>query len=468
MKNVLVTGATGFIGRPLTLHLLDEGYQVTVLAREPASARDLAARGARVIPGNLTVSTSFDKVIEEVDGLFHLAALTDGDHHVADLRRVNIIGTRNVLDAASRAGVERVVYCGCTSSLGDTGGETRDESHDHDGSFSSVAEVTKQGAHRLVEKRMSDGEPIVNAVVSTAYGPGDQGVVGDLIGHHLAGLALAHLNRCAGLTLTHVDDVAVGLRLAYERGEVGERYLIADTPATYGQFFEHLADQTGISEPRTQLPDWLGDVLPGLTKRLAPLSADGAVALRSSLVQLRRTTRFYSGAKARQELGWSPRGLRQGLRDTLPWYRRREQQAADRMLQSTAVPLLGMTLFDIGLGLAALAFPKMYVDLMHPHEGGLHLPAARSLLARTGLLWLFFAFVQGMAGSDPVKRPEWVLIAGALRLMDVPADIGYALTSDDKSALGKAGLIAAPVFNLSIGSLLAYAGYRGLRAKLSR
>ncbi len=465
MKNVLVTGATGFIGRPLTLHLLDQGYTVKILVRDPTSARDLANRGAEVIEGNLTVSTSFDHVMAEVDGVFHLAALTDPGAHVADLKRVNVIGTRNILDAALKAGVGRVVYCGCDSSLGDTGGQTRDESHGHDGTFTTVAEATKHGAHQLVERRMAAGAPIINAVVSTVYGPGGGGIVGDLIGHHLAGRVLAHLDERAGLTFTHVDDVAVGLRLAYEEGEAGERYLIADKPATFAQFFDHLGQESGLSEPQFQLPQRVGDALVALAPKLAPLSERKAPEIREAVAQLRGTTRFYSGKKARQKLGWRPRGLSQGLRDTLPWYRRREREAADRLLESTSIPLVGLTLFDIGLGLSALVFPKMYVDLMHPHDGGLHLPAARSLLARTGLLWLFFALVQGAAGSNPVKHPELVLIAGALRLMDVPADIGYALTSHDKGLLGKAGLVAAPIFNLGFGAFLAYAGYRGVRAK---
>ena len=142
---------------------------------------------------------------------------------------------------------------------------------------------------------------------------------------------------------------------------------------------------------------------------------------------------------------------------------RQGSQSTDELLKSLKMPLVGMTLFDIGLGVCALVFPKLYLKLMHPHAGGVHPPATSSLLARTGLLWLFFALVQGVASLDPVERPELVMVAGALRLMDVPADIGYLLSADDLGWLGKAGLVAAPLFNFGVGAMLVYAGYRGLR-----
>ena len=142
----------------------------------------------------------------------------------------------------------------------------------------------------------------------------------------------------------------------------------------------------------------------------------------------------------------------------------REPEDVDRLLKSLKVPLVGLTLFDIGLGICALVFPKLYLKLMHPQAGELHLSATRSLLARTGLQWLFFAAVQGWAATDPVERPGWVMASGVLRLMDVPADIGYLLTDDDLGWLGKAGLVVAPLFNLGVGAVLVYAGYRGLRS----
>ena len=453
MKNVMMTGATGFIGRRLANQLLDEGYSLTVYARTPSKAEDLADRGAEIVEGDLADRAALCDAMGGVDGVFHLAAMYRLGADLADMLAVNVDGTRNVLEAADDADVDRIVYCGSDTSLGDTNGEVCDETKTHDGDFRSNYERSKWEAHRLVERRIDEGQPIVNAIVSSVYGPGDTSPVAELI------------DPDAGYTFTHVDDVATALRLAYEEGETGEKYLVSGTPATFEQFFAELSEQTGVAEPRFELPDWVVDNAAPLAERLAGVIGKSRAEIREMLSMGRDVTRFFSGKKAREQLGWKPRTLADGLRDTLPEFRQREAEAANELLRSTKVPLIGMTLFDIGLGVSAVAFPEMYMKLMHPHAGGTHPPATSSFLARTGLLWLFFALVQGGASVDPVKRPEWVLVAGALRLMDVPADIGYLLSSDDQGWLGKAGLIAAPIFNLGVGSFMVYAGYRAIRSR---
>lgn len=464
MDEVLVTGATGFVGGWLTDQLLDEGYDVVVYARTPSKAREFEQRGARIVQGDLSDRKALESAMEGVDGVFHLAAIYRLGGQLARMLAVNVDGTRNVLDAAGQADVERIVYCGSDTSLGDTGGRVCDETKQHDGDVRSAYEQSKLEAHRLVEKRIEEGQPIVNAIVSTVYGPGDESPIAELIEHHLAGRAVAHLDADAGYTFTYVEDVASALRLAYENGEVGEDYLVSGTPATFEQFFEKLSEQTGVPEPRTELPDWLVDLVEPLAGRIAPLAGKTDAEVREMLSMGRNVTRFFSGDKACRQLGWEPRSLEEGLAETLPWFRRREARAADQMLESTTIPLVGLTLFDIGLGISALVFPKMYMRLMHPHADGVHPPATSSFLARTGLLWLVFALVQGGASIDPTERPELVLVAGAFRLLDVPADIGYLLSADDLGWLGKAGLVAAPLFNLGVGAFLVYAGYRGLRA----
>ena len=468
MKNVLITGATGFIGRRLAHQLLDEGYEVTVLARESAHAADLAHRGARVIEGDLSQSLLIENAMDDVDGVFHLAAACDLGGELGPMRRINVEGTRNIINAATDAGVARIVYGGCDTSLGDTYGAVCDESKEHDGNFESVYEQTEQETHLLVRQCIEQGAPIINAIVSTAYGPGDEGPIGALIEQHVAGRRAAHVDRDAGYTFTHVDDVATGLRLAYERGEAGEDYLLSGTPASFEEFFDALSAQTGISRPHAELPMWLLDAMEPLAEHTTPVFKKTGAEVREMIAISRGVTRYFSSQKAREELDWQPRSLEDGLRDTLPWFQLREKESTDRLLQSTSVPLLGLSAFDIGLGMSALVFPGFYSQIMHPHAGAAHLPATRALLARMGLTWLFFAAVQGTAGLDPVERPEWVMIAGALRLMDVPADLGYFLKSDDQGWLGKAGLLAAPVFNLGVGAFLTYAGYRGLRAKYAR
>ncbi|MFW5967838.1 MAG: SDR family NAD(P)-dependent oxidoreductase [Persicimonas sp.] len=465
MDDVLVTGATGFIGERLAHDLLDEGYRVRVLARTPSKAAALAERGAEIVEGDVTDLESVRAAMDGVDGVFHLAAIYELGADPDQMRAVNVGGTENVLDAASEAGVSRVVYCGSDTSLGNTRGAVCDESKTHDGSFRSVYELTKHKAHQLVEERIEAGEPIVNAIVSTVYGPGDESPIAELIRYHLAGHAVAHLDRNAGYTFAHVDDVATGLRLAYERGDVGERYLLSGTPASFETLFGVLSRQTGIPAPRFELPSEIVDRLAPFVERGAALLGKRPAEVREMIAMGRGVTRYFSSKKARRELDWEPRPLEEGLRDTLPWFYEREREASDALLEATRAPLGALAVFDVGLGATAVFLPDLYNRLMHPRRGRGRRDAPDYLLARTGTQWLFFSAVQGVAALQPAERPGWVLGAGVLRLLDVPADLVYLLRSDDQGLLGKLGLASAPIFNLATGALLVYAGYRGLRAR---
>lgn len=464
MDDVLITGATGFVGRRLTRRLLANDYDVRVLARSPESTEDLARRGAEIVEGDITDPESLPEAVDGVEGVFHLAAIYRLGGDLDQMREVNVEGTRNVLDAALKAGVSRIVYCGSDTSLGDTHGSLADESARHDGEFRCNYARTKHDAHHVVEEYVEQGAPIVNAIISSVYGPGDESPVAELIEHHLAGRAIAHLDRDAGYTFTHVDDVAAGLTLAYEHGDPGEQYLLSGEPATFEEFFETLSRQTGIPAPRFEIPDWLVDAVEPLLTRAAPLVGKSGDEIREMLAMGRDVTRFFSGDKAREELGWQSRSLEEGLSDTLPAFEALEFEAATNLLSWSRLPLAALAIFDIGLGVTATFFPELYVDLIHPHFDQMHPDGPTYLVRRTGVLWLVFAGVQGFAALDPVERPGWVLTAGALRLMDVPADLVYFASADDLGWLGTAGLLSAPVANLACGTFLAYAGYRGLRA----
>lgn len=440
---LLLTGATGFLGRRLVPELLRHGHDVRALARDPAKAPP----GVEAVRGDVTDRASVEAAMAGVEGVLHLAAIYDFGVDRARMAAVNVEGTRNVLDAA---GGRRVLYCGSDTSLGDTKGGVRDETARHDGAFRSAYEETKHAAHALVSERIAAGAPIVHAIVSTVYGPGDASPVGEMIEHHLAGRAVACLDRNAGCTFAHVDDVARGLRLAFERGRPGETYLLSGTPATFGAFFEALSSRTGIAPPAFELPRPLTFLLRLLGKSAAQVRELAAMG--------RGVTRFFSGARARTELGWEPRPLGQGLEDSLPWYRERENRASAAALRRTRPLLLGLLVFDLLLGGAAAFFPDLYLGFMHPRSGG----GGLHWLTRTGFLWLFFALAEGLAAWR--LRPELVLVVGALRIMDVPADLAYLASARDLGTFGTLALVFSPVFNAVAGAWLALRGLRRLRA----
>jgi len=461
---VLVTGATGFIGGRLVRQLLEAGYEVRALVRAPDRASELARAGVELAPGDVTEPASLERALDGVEGVFHLAAVYDFGLEAEHMRRVNVEGTRHVLDAAARAGVPRVLYCGSDTSLGDTKGELRDENKVHDGDDRSAYETTKREAHRLVCERARDGAPVINAIVSTVYGPGDPSVIGELIENHLAGRLIFTLDRAAGYTFAHVDDVATALRLAFEKGRVGESYLVSGTPASFGDFFRALSKVSGIAPPAVEPPGWLVTSLTPVLALLGRAAGKSPRAVRELLAMGRNVTRFFSSEKARRELGWTPRSLEKGLADTVPSFAAREREAAARALGRTRLWLAGLALLDLWLGTRAAFFPQAYVDDVHARFFALHPSGPTYWVVRLGFVWLFFCAVEALAALAPRRRVLLVLIVGALRLMEVPADVAYGIAADDLGRFGRIGLVVSPIFNGLVGAYLCLTARRAIRS----
>lgn len=461
----MMTGATGFIGDEVAHQLLDDGYDLRLLARTPSKANELNQRGATVVEGDLTDPGSIRKAMKGADGVFHIAAIYELGRDLEWMREVNVEGTRNILDVALEEDVDRILYCGSDTSLGDTGGEIGDETNKHPGDFRSNYARTKHEAHQLVEDYIDRGAPVVHAIVSSVYGPGDESPIAELIKNHLAGHTVAYLDKYAGYTFTHVEDVASGLKLAYEEGENGESYMISGEPATFEKFFKCLSEVSGVPEPRFEVPSWLVSLAKPLAEAGASLLGKTRNEINEMILMGRHVTRFFSSEKTQDQLNWKPRSLRDGLEDTVPWFGKQELEQSKDLLELAKYPLLGLAVFDIVLGTTATFMPELYTTILHGSSESASISGPMYLLPRTGTLWLVFAGVQGFAGLDPVNRKAWVMAAGVLRLMDVPADPVYYANSENLTLLGEIGLLSAPVFNFLTGSFFVYVGYRALKAQ---
>ena len=291
----------------------------------------------------------------------------------------------------------------------------------------------------------------------------DESIIGELIEHHLAGRMKVALDRTAGYTFAHVDDVAEGLRLAYERGTLGESYLISGTPASFAEFFTALSLLTGIAAPMADVPK---SALAGLLRALPILgriAGKSASEMAELLAMGHGVTRYFSSAKAQTHLGWQPRDLTAGLTDTLPFYIERERRAASDGLQKARSLLAGLSMFDIGLGGKAAFKPRSYLELMHRLTAGEASTGTETFVRRTGALWLFFAALEGLAAAQPT--PEVAFVVGVLRLMEVPADIVYGKRSKELTTFGKVGLVVSPIFNAVSGAFLVHIGSRAMRAR---
>ena len=210
----LVTGATGFVGAAVARALLREGWQVRVLARAASDRSNVRALPVEVAIGDLTDRASLDGAAADCEALFHVAAdYRLGAPDPSELYRTNVEGTRNVLAAARRAAVKRVVY---TSSVATVGIPADGTPGDEQTPVALAAMIghykrSKFLAEQVAVEAARDGLPVVIVNPSTPVGPGDvkPTPTGQVILDAAAGRMPAYVD--TGLNIVHVDDVAAAI-----------------------------------------------------------------------------------------------------------------------------------------------------------------------------------------------------------------------------------------------------------------
>ena len=300
-----LTGATGFIGGRLARQLLAANHEVVAVARDPAKAEDLASMGAEVVRGDVTDKESTRVPMTGADGVFHVAGWYKvGAKDKTPGQRVNVEGTRNVLDLLEELGVPKGVYTSTVAVFGDTRGQVPDETYRHDGPWLSEYDRTKWVAHHdVAEPRMRAGLPLVIVMPGVVYGPGDTSDIGVAFARYLQ-RTLRGVPKRSAYCWAHVDDIARAHVLAMERGRAGESYIIAGEPRTMVDVFELAERITGIRPPRFR-PS------PTFLKFLALFTRSEYLRVVAG------ATYLGSNAKATRELGIAHRPLEEGLRETL-------------------------------------------------------------------------------------------------------------------------------------------------------
>jgi dihydroflavonol-4-reductase len=319
----LVTGATGFVGAAVARALLAEGWQVRALVRGGSDRRNVATLAVEQIVGDLTDAASLERAIDGCEAAFHVAA----DYRLwapqpQELYRTNVDGTGNLLDAARRAGVRRVVY---TSSVATVGIPADGRPGNEDTAVSLAAMIghykrSKFLAEERAREAAARGVPVVIVNPSTPIGPGDvkPTPTGQIVIDAARGRTPAYVD--TGLNVVHVDDVAAGHLLAFHRGHIGERYILGGEDMTLRQILTLIAQLVGRAPPRIRLPH--GAVLPvayvaelyaRLTGRPTRVTVEG--------VRMARKRMFFSSDKAVRELGYRWRPPSQAFSDALRWFR---------------------------------------------------------------------------------------------------------------------------------------------------
>ena len=326
-SQILITGATGFIGRQLTRDLVKKGAKVRILARDRSKATALFGASVEVIVGDLGQKAALEEACRGVDVLYHTAgAYRFGLRQRHELWRTNVEGTEAVLTAAEAAGVSRIVHLSSGGVLEKAKGEGERLLDEKD--FPTVPprlsayKFSKWEAERRVLAWSQRGLPVMIAGTTCPIGGGDEAPTptGRLILDFIEGRFPFYCR--TGLNFIGVGDLSQGLQLVAAKGLPGERYLLSDENLWLKDFLGLLARETGLSTPSVCLSGPLVQLIGGggeIFDLLRPRSRHARVCLETALQSAR--VQFFTNAKARRELGFRPATpLRQSIRAALAWF----------------------------------------------------------------------------------------------------------------------------------------------------
>jgi dihydroflavonol-4-reductase len=319
-----VTGGTGFIGGAVVRKLVEAGHQVRVLVRPKADTRQIEGLPVEKVVGSLEDVESLRRGMEGCDWVFHLAALYSyWGYRWEDFYRVNVEGTRHVLEVAREMDIRRIVHTSSIAALGvnrnrtPANEDTPTSLEDKIGFYQRSKFLGQQVALEFARQ----GVPVVIVNPSTPVGVGDYKPTptGQIILDFLNGRMFGYVD--TGLNIVDVEDVAQGHLLAAERGRVGECYILGGENLTLKQVLDILAEVSGRPPVRLRIPHWVAMAWAYVDVTLASLGLRKVPTATPEKVQLSRRYEWFDCSKAMKELGYSYRPAREALRKAVEWYR---------------------------------------------------------------------------------------------------------------------------------------------------
>jgi len=323
----LITGATGFLGGHLARRLVAEGYSVRCLARAGSDTTLLDALDVELAVGDLTEPASLERAVDGCGYVFHCGALVSDWATVAEITRVNVHGTRALLDACVHASVARVIHLSTTDIYGYPGLTAVEE--DHVGNrFRNWYAQTKLAAE--AEVRQAEQEHGLGVVIlrpATIYGPGSTEVIGEIARAIVGGHMLLINGGRAVAGLCYVENVVDAVVLAARSDRAGgEAFNVTDgLGVTWREFADGLATGLGCSPPRWSLPFWLANAIGfalehgyRILRRTTGLKTKALLSRQA--VAVLGIDQDFSNHKLRETLGWETRiDYATGLAQTVAW-----------------------------------------------------------------------------------------------------------------------------------------------------
>lgn len=321
---VLVTGATGFVGAAVARQLLAKGHELRCLVRKDSDRRNVLDLHAELVEGSLEDEASLIQAVKGCEGLFHVAA----DYRLwvpkpKAMYQANVVGTGMLMEAALKAGVSRIVYTSSVATLGirTDGGAADEETPVTEADMIGVYKHSKYLAENVVHELVREkGLPAVIVNPSTPIGPRDlkPTPTGRIIVDSVRGKIPAYVD--TGLNIAHVDDVAAGHLLAFEKGKVGRRYILGGENLGLADILAMIAGEAGLRPPTVKLPRDALFPVAYVMEGIAALTGREPIFTVDSL-RMAAKKMFFSSARAERELGYTHRPAKAAIHDAFQWFR---------------------------------------------------------------------------------------------------------------------------------------------------
>jgi dihydroflavonol-4-reductase len=329
-SRILITGATGFIGRQLTHDLVRTGERVRILARDRRKGRALFGSDVEISVGDLGDEASMEEACRGVETLYHIGGIYRfGLRHRRELWRINVEGTDKLMRSAYGRGVAKVVHLSSGGLLKKNPGVKAYSARLDENDFPTKAprfssyKYTKWHSEQRALAWARRGLPVVIASTTCPIGEGDDGPT------PTGQMVLDFLNRrfpfyCrTALNFIDVRDLSRGLQETARNGVKGRRYLLAHQNLWLKEFLDLLAQETRLSAPQWCLPNWaifLAGAGGDMVELLNPHQTGARVCMETACQA--EQSRFFDNTRTREELGWKPeRSILESIRKAVDWFR---------------------------------------------------------------------------------------------------------------------------------------------------
>jgi dihydroflavonol-4-reductase len=317
----LVTGAAGFLGSHVARQLVARGEDVRVLMRVSSTNRAIADLSLEYVTGDLRDPASLDRAMRGVKRVFHVAA----DYRLwarrsKEIYDSNVGGTKNLLEAAKRGGIEQLIYTSTVATIA-----VDRPQHPNEFTDAKLEEMvghykrSKWMAEQEVLKAAKAGLPVIVAMPTTPVGPWDwkPTPTGKIILDFLNGKMPGYVE--TGLNFVGVEECAAGHLLISEKGKVGERYLLGGENLTLKAMLDVLSNITGLPAPRLKIPHGLAlgvayanTLFSRMFLREPSIPVEG--------VKIARHMMFVDASRAQRELGFKAGPVSAALERAVRWY----------------------------------------------------------------------------------------------------------------------------------------------------